>query len=148
LRQFERTPENANLRKNLLENRTEMSKVFSLLVVIAKKLNDKGKFTDITSTKVLREEWNKHSDPIMQFINECIVEVVGKTVTKSETYAAYKEFCYRLEIQPLTIRRFGVIFGEYYEGDQGKQSGINRKIWLDIQIKIPEKQSKLKEFQD
>ena len=40
-----------------------------------------------------------------------------------------------------------MIFGEYYETDQRKDSkGINKKFWIDIMLKAPQVQEKLEDF--
>ncbi len=61
----------------------------------------------------------------------------------------YCDFCVPQEIPYVTIKKFGMIFGEYYETDQRKDSkGINKKFWIDIKLKAPQIQVRLNDFDD
>ena len=148
-KQFVGYEKDPHLRRELQQNKEEMSKVFSLLVYLAKDLLERGHFKFEDNIESLRKKWNQLSDPIMQFINEVVVEEEGEVVSKQEAYARYKDFCIENELRPVTIKKFGMIFGEYYETAQKKDSnGINKKFWIDIKLKKPHIQERLKQFED
>ncbi|MDH3203145.1 MAG: phage/plasmid primase, P4 family [Nitrosopumilus sp.] len=146
-RQFTGEEKNPNLREELIADNDEQNKVFSLLVLIARNLRIRGRFKHEDNIEALRKQWNQNSDPIIQFINEVVVEKENSVVSKREVYSRYCDFCIEHEIPVVTIKRFGMIFGEYYETDQRKDSsGINKKFWIDIQLKVPVIQRRLKDF--
>ncbi|WP_316505552.1 phage/plasmid primase, P4 family [Nitrosopumilus sp.] len=148
-RQFLDEEKNPNLREDLIKNKEEKDKVFSLLVLIARNLQQRGRFKYEESIERLRDQWNQHSDPIIQFINEVVIEKEGSMVSKREVYSRYCDFCIENEIPLVTIKKFGMIFGEYYETDQRKDtSGINKKFWIDIELKKQHIQGRLKDFDD
>ena len=146
-RQFLGEEKNPKLRVELSKNKEEKDKVFSLLVVIARNLQQRGRFKYEDNIEKLRNQWNQHSDPIIQFINEVVVEKEDSVVSKREVYSRYCDFCVEQEIPYVTIKKFGMIFGEYYETDQRKDSGgINKKFWIDIKLKALQIQERLKDF--
>ena len=146
-KQFEGENKDTHLREKLTQNKEERNRVFSLLVLFAKRLSESGRFTHEEDISILREQWNKYSDPIIQFINERITEKEGAFENKKTIYSAYREFCLENEIPPLTIKRFGLIFGEYYETEQHRdEKGINRKVWIDIRVRPVYQQEVLAEF--
>jgi len=146
-RQFLGEEKNSKLRAELTQNKKEKDKVFSLLVLIARSLSQRGRFKYEDNIEKLREQWNQHSDPIIQFINEVVIEEEDSVVSKREAYSRYCDFCIEHEIPYVTIKKFGMIFGEYYETDQRKDStGINKKFWIDIKLKVQHTQERLKEF--
>ncbi|MGH1521700.1 MAG: phage/plasmid primase, P4 family [Nitrosopumilus sp.] len=146
-RQFLGEEKDTQLREELIKNKEEKNKVFSLLVMIARNLSRRGRFKYEDNIEKLREQWNQHSDPIIQFINEVVVEQEDCIVSKREAYSRYCDFCVEKEIPYVTIKKFGMIFGEYYETDQRKDSsGINKKFWIDIKLRVPHIQERLKDF--
>ena len=146
-RQFLGDEKNSKLRTELTQNKKEKDKMFSLLVLIARNLSQRGRFKYEDNIEKLREQWNQHSDPIIQFINEVVIEQEDSVVSKREAYSRYCDFCIEHEIPYVTIKKFGMIFGEYYETDQRKdKTGINKKFWIDIKLKVPHTQERLKEF--
>lgn len=133
-----------DLKKNLMENQEEIDKVFNLLVRIAQKIDKRGNFLHQKRINEIRTDWNKHSDPIMLFIENLVESKEGAFETKSSAYKKYCEFCIINEIQPVKITKFGRDFGEYYETTQHKgDDGTNRKCWQDIRVKEPSKQESL-----
>ena len=146
-RQFLGDEKNSKLRAQLTQNKKEKDKVFSLLVIIARNLLQRGRFKHEDNIEKLRDQWNQHSDPIIQFINEVVIEKEDSVVSKREVYSRYCDFCVQQEIPYVTIKKFGMIFGEYYETDQRKDSkGINKKFWIDIKLKAPQVQEKMEDF--
>ena len=146
-RQFLGDENNPKLRTDLIKNKEEKDKVFSLLVIIARNLLQRGRFKHEDNIEKLRDQWNQHSDPIIQFINEVVIEKEDSVVSKREVYSRYCDFCVQQEIPFVTIKKFGMIFGEYYETDQRKDSkGINKKFWIDIKLRAPQIQEKLEDF--
>ena len=76
-RQFLGDEKNSKLRAELTKNKKEKDKVFSLLVTIAKNLSQRGRFKHEDNIEKLRNQWNQHSDPIIQFINQVVIEKRG-----------------------------------------------------------------------
>lgn len=146
-RQFLGEEKDPKLRVELTKNKEEKDKVFSLLVLIARNLSQRGRFKYEDNIEKLRDQWNQHSDPIIQFINEIVEEKEDSIVSKREAYSRYCDFCIENEIPYVTIKKFGMIFGEYYETEQRKdKTGINKKFWIDIKLRPPHVQERLRDF--
>lgn len=146
-RQFLKSEKDIHLKEKLCKNQQEKNKIFNFLVIVAQKLDKRGYFRYEKRIDQLRADWNKHSDPVALFIEELVTDKEGALETKPECYRKYREFCINKDIQPLSISKFGRVFGEYYETVQHKSSdGINRKVWQDILVKEPQKQGKLEEY--
>ena len=147
-KQFLGAEQNPRLREQLSENVEERSLVFNLLVRMARNLDKRGTFKFMKRINEVRTDWNRHSDPVMLFIEKLVHEKEGKFEKKSSVFKKYKNFCILNEIHPLTINQFGRVFGEYYETEQIKESdGINRKVWVDIEVRELQKQEKLEEYE-
>jgi len=147
-RQFVGKEDNRKLREQLANNVEEKNLVFNLLVRIARNLDNRGTFKYQKRINEVRSDWNRHSDPVMLFIEKLVIEKEGKYDNKSSVFKKYKAFCILNEIHPLTINQFGRVFGEYYESEQIKDAnGINRKVWMDIEVREAAKQEKLEDHE-
>ena len=147
-RQFHGLDADTHLEEKLLSNKDEMNLVFNLLIRIAHNLNIRGHFIHSKRIAEIRTEWNRNSDPLLLFIETMVDERENAYETKLSAYTKYRDWCIARETEPMTINRFGRTFSEYYDTDQMKVDGINRKVWLDITIKDVNKQTILDDMAD
>jgi putative DNA primase/helicase len=135
-RSFEGDPDRIEyLRESLEGNQTEINKVFSSLVQLAKKIHKQGKFTHSKSWKVIQEEWNKNADPVDYFIRTCLVDSESNS-SKRVIFQAYKQVMLDKGETPLGIGQFGKIFSEYYDDFVEKHDEFTRKVWCNVAVKV------------
>lgn len=146
-RNFENsTIRDEQLKQKLTQNQEEKNFVFSCLILLARRLNRKGKFTHSKVWKTIQTEWNQNADPLDDFATNYIIESVNNK-TKRETYHFYKRYCYGKGEIPLGIGQFGKKFAEYYEEDKVRDGNRTERVWLNIDFKEP-KDTTLNDFDE
>jgi len=140
-RNFENDPDrDDNLKHKLLQRNSDMDRVFSNLIHIAKKLLETNKFSYSKDWKVIQKEWNTNADPLDDFVDNYIIDS-DRNPSKRETYQFYKKIMFYKNEVPLGMGKFGKAFAEYF--DDSKSNGT--RTWLNIDFKVP-KQESLSEF--
>ncbi len=135
-RNFENDPEkDSHLLEKLLSNKEEMSRVFSCLVHLARRLEVNGRYSHSKDWKHVQKEWNENADPLDQFETKHIVESENHK-TKRETYRLYKKIMLEKGETPLGMRGFGNAFAEYHEEDRVELDGRTERVWLNIGFKV------------
>lgn len=132
-RNFEKDPDRIDkLKESLIENQVEKNLVFSSLMVLASKLEIKGKFTHTKDWKTVQKLWNENADPVSDFCENYIIDS-SSPKSKLETYQFYKQKMFEKGEIPLGMGRFSKAFSEYY---QESKSGSVR-IWENIDFRLP-----------
>ena len=136
-RQFENDAENdPQLKSKLYNNREEMNVVFSSMIYLSAKLLSENKFSHKLSISETRELWNENSDPLQNYIDECIATVKDESHERRgirEVYDHYKGYCAFSGVLALRYKKFSAEFEEYY--DQGKVDGF--RYWECVGFKEP-----------
>ena len=136
-RKFYDEEKDIHLLEKLIADKKEMSKVFKVLVKLAKDIDTKGDFTFVKPIKEVRDTWNELADPILMFIQKRLEDAGGSICTKKEVYEAYIKFARQHEMVPLRIGAFGTEFRNYYEEVtvRDKDTSSVSKYWCDFKIK-------------
>ncbi len=135
-RSFENDSERIEfLREKLENNKQEINKVFSSLVLLAGNLYQQAKFTNSKTWKQVRDEWNANADPAGSYI-ETNLEVATSDLTKLEVHTKYKHAMADIGELPLGIAAFGRIMKEHYDDNTGRFDGVH-KMWVNVAFKEP-----------
>jgi hypothetical protein len=114
-----------------------MSKVFKVLIYLAKNMDKRGDFKFTKPINEIRDTWNELADPILMYIQERLEDAGGSICTKREVYEDYVKFARSHEMVPLRIGAFGTEFRNYYEEVtvRDKDTSSVSKYWCDFKLK-------------
>ena len=136
-RKFTDDIKDTGLLERLVQDKTEVSKVFKVLVQLAKNMDQRGDFKFTKPINEIRDTWNELADPILMYIQERLEDAGGSICTKREVYEDYVQFARGHEMVPLRIGAFGTEFRNYYEEVtvRDKDTSSVSKYWCDFKIK-------------
>jgi len=137
MRKFTDDEKDTHLLERLTTDKKEMSKIFKVLVKLAKEIDAKGDFTFTKPINEIRDTWNELADPILMFIQKKLEDSNGDICTKKDVYEAYVKFARQHEMVPIRIGAFGTEFRNYYEETttRDQNTGSVSKFWCDFKIK-------------
>ena len=149
-RQFSPKERDAELSDKLRDPK-ELNAVFKCLVVMGKRLTQRGSFLYESTINDMRKDWLKSADPVQMFIDEMVIEDTfenASIMTKQEVYKAYLEWCTYKEMTPVKPKQLSQHMGEYFEEATRKidDKGTAR-VWVGIQIKPLHTNSTLRDFE-
>ena len=134
---FEGNKCNPNLLQELSTEK-EISGFFNWAIEGLNRLLSNGRFSHSKSTEQVKEEWIKHSHPVLVFINNYIDINPEYEVSKDELYNAYKEFCDKLDIDPIAKNMFSREIGRHIKKVEGKRRKVDNrfiKFWQGIGLR-------------
>ena len=81
-----------------------------------KRLLENGRFTNSKSTMEMQDILEELEDPVVCFINNCLVENIEATIPKDDMYRFYRAYCRKkgFSIKSKTE------FSKKLKGDQGR----------------------------
>ena len=150
-RQFSPSERDSEL-SNKLRDPKELNTVFKCLIVMGKRLTERGKFLYESTINDMRKDWMKSSDPVQMFVDEMIIEDRTESqqslMPKQEVYKKYLEWCNWKEMTPVKPKQLSQSIGEFFEeGTRKLDGGGTVRVWLGIQIKTIHTNSTLSDFE-
>ncbi|CDI04942.1 DNA primase family protein [Candidatus Nitrosotenuis uzonensis] len=126
---------NPNL-KFELTTEEELSGILNLLIKVRKRLVSQKRLTYERSIAEMREEWQKKSDPIPKFIEECLVEDIEALAPKKITQIIYKRWCKKYNIMPESQATFNKELKKNVrvESKTSRMDGKPTKVWKGISL--------------
>lgn len=101
-----------------------------------KRLEAQVGFTDCMSVRAATEKYRRQCDNVFEFIEEKLRVIQGQTLTKSEAYAAYKEWSVEIGVpHPVSQKTFNKRLSEILtirEGREIAEDGKKRRVWLGL----------------
>jgi putative DNA primase/helicase len=117
-----------------------LSGIFNLVMIHARKLIQQKRFTYEQSVEQLEREWKNKEDVIETFVNLYLKVEEGSKVAKSTVFEKYEMWCSENKIIPKSFREFNSRLKELLELDDTR-SKIEDKttvVWSNLQIKVTE----------
>ena len=134
-RQFIGMNKDTSLGDKLVKATEETELVFKTMVYLARQLHRRGDFRYTKPINEVRTLWNELADPILQFVNARVEEVVGNIETKKDVYTDYYEYCLKNEMTPMKIGAFGKEFSNHFDEQTVRTDQSVRKYWSDMKLK-------------
>jgi putative DNA primase/helicase len=103
-RQFSEAEQDRSLESTL---RGEMNGILRWAVVGLRRLRDRGRFIEPTSSISALAEYRKDSDPAGQFADECLLPSTAEGLRASAIYQGYKEWCTTYGYRAMNNSTFG-----------------------------------------
>lgn len=134
-RQFTGMNKDTTLGDRLIDAVEETELVFKTMVFLARQLHRRGDFRYTNTINEIRTLWNELADPILQFVNARVNELVGNIETKKDVYTDYYEYCLKNEMTPMKIGAFGKEFSNHFDEQTVRTDQSVRKYWSDMKLK-------------
>ncbi|MFH1697387.1 MAG: phage/plasmid primase, P4 family [Candidatus Diapherotrites archaeon] len=143
---FDHKFEGENDDKNMLSKLTtpeEISGAFNWAIEGLKELLAAGDFTSAIPTDELREKYNALSNSLGAFVADCVEPQAGNSISKSDLYSAYSEYCRKNNLPILLKEKVGRDLQQHIEAGEGKKG--SDRAWTGIRLKEG-KQKEIGEF--
>jgi putative DNA primase/helicase len=101
----------------------ELSGILTWAVDGLRNLRARGKFDIPQSSTAALAAYRKDSDPIQQYVDECLEAVEGKGISPREVYQYYQAWCKQNGYSAMNIVRFGKRLAEILGADKKHRSG-------------------------
>jgi len=98
-------PSNSEFIKSLF-SKTEISGLLNVLIKIAKRIQQRQKFTFPPTIEQVREFWDKKAVPVNDFVNERLVIDKSAWIPKDEMYSEFTNFCTEKNLSVMGENKF------------------------------------------
>lgn len=117
-----------------------LSGIFNLVMIHAKKLIQQERFTYEQSVEQLQREWKNNEDIIETFTNLHLKPKDGNEVAKSTVYAEYETWCNENKLIPKSQREFNSRIKDLLrlEDTRSKIEGKTTVVWRNLDIMVTE----------
>lgn len=108
--QFDNQIEENNKDNFLLEKLTtkeELSGLFNWALEGLKRLLDNGKFSFVKSAEEIKQTMQRQNNPLIAFVDDCLVQEDGNKVSKEDMYTIYCIYCTQHRLPKLSKSQLG-----------------------------------------
>ena len=146
-RQFNDNERDPMLLKKMTIDTEEKSKIFNVLLAMARRLLYRGYFKHEEPTSEIRKKWNELANPILMFIDERLILTNNELdiVDNRIMFKEYQDFASQNGLSEMNVITFGRTLTQYFYADINRASGNTQRVWLGVKLK-PKTQSTLSEF--
>jgi putative DNA primase/helicase len=124
-----------NLKKQLCK-KEELSGILNLLLFHAKKLLENESFTYEQQTEQLQKEWQKKTDHIQEFIENCLIREEGSS-PKSLVYESYKKWCIENKLISKNERELNSKIKKSFEDTREFINHKTTVVWKNMSVNYP-----------
>jgi putative DNA primase/helicase len=134
---FEGKDANPNILEELTTDQ-EISGLFNWALIGLERLRENRSFSYNKSTEVIRNEYERKSNPVVAFIKDCLEENFQSVETKEDIYNRYKEYC---EKEHLPVKANNAFARElkqnisYLDEQQFGDGRQKKRAWIGVRIK-------------
>jgi putative DNA primase/helicase len=133
--------EGEDVNPHILEEITtdeEISALFNWGVEGLKRLEKNKIFSYNKSTELIRDEYERKSNPILAFVKDCLEEDAQAFESKKDTYNYYKSYCKKEHLPVKANNAFARELKQNINYLDEQQIGIGKdrkRVWMGIRIK-------------
>jgi putative DNA primase/helicase len=98
-----------------------------------RRLQARGYFNETAEMQAEKAEYRKDNNNVLVFVEETC-ELGGQTVTKSDLYKAYKDWCDTSGHRPLSMIKFGKELSKQYKGQIDEDRTSSTHYWIGISL--------------
>lgn len=120
---------------NKLTTPEELSGLLNLAITGLKRLMEKGEYTYNKSTEEVEREYKIKSDPIIAFVEECILFSSTESISKSQMFDAYCTWCKKHGIEIMREQSLSRALTVMGYSDERETSGSRERYWKDCSLK-------------
>lgn len=139
-KKFDPSDSNKFERLRALNDPYELSGLFNMIIEKLPKLLERRSFTNSLSISDIKKIYNRASNPLVAFLNECVEDSDGDYISKQKFYELYVEYCKKNNLAYIpNIVSFGLELNKYFKDRrQGRRmfEGDRKMCWLDTKVKL------------
>jgi len=117
-----------------LTTEEELSGLFNWVIEGLERLLEQGEFSNYRTLEDIRHEYERKSNPIIAFVEDCIEESEGNEITKEELYNSYTRYCKNRNIPVKANNIFSRELRSVLEIEVGQKHGGTR-YWKGIRLR-------------